>query len=95
MPPNSFGRTVPLQNASILRQSINLQYKLERKFNFVLQMPISTRFWQIPIVDSRNIHLRDKVKIIDWDGKFTVTVPQDFLDWKKQYNNSGFVDVET
>ena len=51
MPPNSFGLVVPLQNASILRQSINLQFKLEREFNFVLRMPIPTRFWQMPIVD--------------------------------------------
>jgi hypothetical protein len=67
MPPNSFELVVPLQNASILRQSINLQFILERELNFGLRMPIPTRFWQMPIV-SRHIYLWGKLKIMDWHG---------------------------
>jgi hypothetical protein len=51
MPANIFGRVLSLQNASILRQSISLQFILKREFNFVLRIPIPTRFWQMPIVD--------------------------------------------
>ena len=61
VPENSFGRTVPLQNASILRQSINLQFKLERELNFVLRMPIPTRFWQIAEV------MLPKMQVRWWD----------------------------
>jgi len=36
-------------------------------------------------IDSRNIQLLGNHIILDWHGKFTVSVPRFFLDWQKQY----------